>query len=152
MAQWKSELHGTDDKLPTVHQWLKTVSSEAKEVTRIVKLIWTPNMFDNYSLDTEAFRVRITPNHPLFDVLEENLEEWIEQGDVLAIQLDCGRKVSITLLTLDNEVGEWSALGDHGWKMQGIEAKPKKKVEAKTRKRVGTSSSPSQDAPEGASD
>lgn len=146
MGQWKSELHGNDDKLPTLSQWIKTVSSEAILATRLVKLIWTPNLYDNYSLDTEVYRFRISPNHALFNVLEEELENWLENMTVLALQLEGTKKPSITLLTLDNEVGEWSALGDHGWKIGQVEAKPKKTSSAKTRTKSATLPTPPQDA------
>lgn len=133
MPQWTSELHGTSDSLPTVSQWMKTVSTECCEATRIVKLIWCPNMYESYSLDTEAYRIRIGKGHPLFEVLEDNLDEWIQAGTVIASQVVKGRKATVILLTLDNETCEWDALGEHGWKSGQVIAKVKN-VPAKTSK------------------
>lgn len=130
---WKSEIHGNDDKLPTVSQWMKTTSKEAWEVTRLVKLIWTPNVFDNYSLDTESFRIRIGPNHSFFEVLEENLELWIEDRSVLAVSFTSDKKPQMTFELLEKEQADWSPLGDHGWKLGQVEAKQIKRAKTKTR-------------------
>lgn len=152
MGVWKSELHGNDDKLPTVAQWMKTVNSDAWGVTRLVKLIWTPNLYDNFSLDTEVYRFRVSPSHSLFEVLEENLELWVENMSVLALQLDSGKKSTMTLLTLDNEQAEWTALGANGWRLGQVEAKPKAKREYKTRKLRAPEQPPLSEPPEEASD
>lgn len=150
MGQWKSELHGSDDKLPTVSQWMKTVSSEAKISIRLVKQLWIPNLFDNYSLDTESYRFRVPPSHGLFRVLEDNLEDWIENDAVLALHLSDSKKPEMTLLTLDNEMSVWSEMGAYGWKLGQVEAKPKKTSGYKTRKSNALSSALPSEPQEGA--
>lgn len=133
MAQWTSELNNTSDSLPTVTQWLQTVSTECCEATRLVKIIWIPNLYNNYSLDTEAYRVRIAPSHSLYQTLEDHLEQWIEQGVVLGVSVEKGKSPKVTLVTLDNEECDWDALGDRGWKFGPVRAK-RKNVSTKTPK------------------
>lgn len=128
MGQWTSELHGQSDSLPTVNQWIKTVSKECAEATRIVKLIWTPNMYENYSLDTEAFRLRVSPNHFLFQILEDNLEDWVNADTVLALEIEKLKIPKVTLITLDDEQCEWDVLGENGFKAGQVTAKQKKRV------------------------
>ena len=137
MPIWSQTQETDPDKLPSVNQWIKTVSAEALEPVRLVKLIWTPNLYDNYSLDTEAFRVRVKPGNYLFDILQQNLEEWVEGDIVLAIKIE-GRKIpKITLMTLDSEQCDWDAIGEYGWKMSNVRAR-KKNVTSKTRSKGAT--------------
>lgn len=123
MPTWTSQQSSDADRLPTINQWMKTVSKEALEPVRVIKTIWCPNLYTNYSLDTESFRLRVSPENPLFSVLEDNLDEWVEQGTVIAIQIEGVKKPKIHLMTLDNESGEWDALGDFGWKLSNLERK-----------------------------
>lgn len=137
MAIWSQTQESDADKLPSVNQWIKTVSSEALEPVRLVKMIWTPNLYDNYSLDTEAFRVRIKPKDLLFEILEANLNDWMESDVVLAIKIE-GRKIPrITLMTLDSEKCDWDSLGDYGWKMSNLKSRVKN-VSSKTRLKQST--------------
>lgn len=134
MAQWTSELHNQSDALPTVKQWLTTISREGSQVAKIIKLIWTPNLYTNYSLDTESYRFRVTESHYLFSVIEDNLTDWIENDTVLALQIEGFKAPTMTLLTLDTEQGDWTELGTHGWKIGAISAR-KKDVTTKTRQK-----------------
>lgn len=152
MAQWTSELHGQSDALPTVNQWIKTVSRECAEATRIVKLIWCPNMYQNYSLDTEAFRLRVPEKHFLFQVLQDNLEDWINSDVVLALEIEKLKIPKVTLITLENEQCDWDPLGEYGWKSGQVTAKAKN-VASKTRsKQDATKSHPPHSALEALSE
>lgn len=132
MGQWTSELSNFNDSLPTLYRWMKTVSAECASATRLVKMIWKPNQYLSYSLDTEAYRVRFAEEHPLYQVLEDYLDTWIEQDVVIALSVEGGKKPVITLVTLDTEQCEWSELGDFGYKAGAVSAK--KSVSSKTRK------------------
>lgn len=137
MPIWTQTQETDPDKLPSVRQWMNTVSAEALEPVRLVKVIWTPNLYSNYSLDTEAFRVRVKPTDALFAVLENNLDDWIENDVVLAIKIE-GRKIpKVTLMTLDSEKCDWDSLGDYGWKSSNFAAR-KKNVQSKTRTKPAT--------------
>lgn len=138
------------DKLPSVRQWMTTVSKEALEPVRIIKLIWLPNLYDNYSLDTEAFRLRIAPNQQLFQVLEDNLDEWLETGAVLGLQIEGSKRPKITLMTLDGEECEWDPLGEHGFKMSNLTAKKKPKSKTRSSQTAGTAIRAASEAQEAA--
>lgn len=146
MAVWTSELNNTSDALPTVTQWAKTVSAECAEATRIVKLIWCPNLYNSFSLDTEAYRVRIGENHPLYQVLQDNVEAWVEQGAVVAMQVIKGRKTSINLLTLGGEECDWDELGSHGYKAGPVRAVIKTVTAKTSNKRPAPSVPPAENA------
>lgn len=132
---WKSEIHGSDDKLPTVAQWMKSTSKDHWGAPKIVKMIWIPNLFDNYSLDTEYFRVRIGPNHGFFSVLEETLDTWVEDRSVLTVCLSDDKKPALIFDILVNERADWSPLGDYGWKLGQVEAYKLERAKTKTLKR-----------------
>lgn len=140
------------DKLPSVKQWMRTVSKEALEPVRIVKLIWLPNLFDNYSLDTEAFRLRVAPSQQLFQILEDNLDEWLETGAVLGLQIEGSKRPKITLLTLDGEECEWDALGEHGFKMSNLAARKKPKGKTRASQTASTAVPTASEAQEAASE
>lgn len=128
MPSFEGQLNSEADKLPTVKQWMNSVSAEATIPTRIIKVIWTPNLYPSYSLDTEAYRVRVADTHFLYQVLEQNLETWIESGTVLGLNITGKKVIKVTLLTLDKEEGEWDALGEHGWKFSNLKTKKKSKT------------------------
>lgn len=131
MPQFESQLNADADKLPTVKQWAASISKDGMEAVRLVKVIWMPNLYDSYSLDTECFRLRVPSTHSLFQVLEDNLEDWLEEGVVLGLQVIGKKLTKVTLMTVDSEECQWDPLGEHGWKMSQLTAK--KRTRAKTR-------------------
>jgi len=119
------------DKLPSLKQWIRSVHKEALEPIRIVKVVWLPNLYKSYTLDTEVFRLRIGEGQQLYQILEDHLDSWLDEEVVLALQIEGSKIPKVTLMTLDNEQCEWDALGDHGFKMRNLTAK--KKPRNKTR-------------------
>lgn len=146
MPQFESQLNNDADRLPTVKQWASSISKEGMEAVRLVKVIWMPNMYESYSLDTECFRLRISPNHTLFDILETHIEDWLESGAVLGLSVEGKKLTKVTLMTLDDEECEWDPLGEHGWKMSHVKAK--KRPQTKTR--LSQTSTPKSTPPENA--
>lgn len=133
MPSFESQANAEADKLPTLSQWAKVVSKDALLPTRLVKIIWTPNQYNSYSLDTEAYRLRVAESHGLYQVLKDYLEDWIHEGAVLSLSITPGKTLKVTLSTLDNEECSWEPLGEMGYKMQELK-RVKKTVSAKTQK------------------
>lgn len=152
MSVYESELNSNADKLPSVFQWLKTVSKEATVPVRIVKVLWFPNLYNNYSLDTEAYRLRVSEGDSLYQVLEANLENWLESGCVIGLEVT-GQKVrKIKLSILETDECDWDQLGEHGWKCSAV--RPKTNPKSKTRFKSNAAPEPTdpQQPQEGASE
>lgn len=128
---WTSELANTDDRLPSIKQYLKNVSKDALDVTFLIKLIWFPSSIPNYTLDTEAFRLRIPSDNYLYTVLEENLEDWVENERVIGIQIESKIPLRLTLIELESDTAPWSELGELGIKLGKVSARGKKKPDGK---------------------
>jgi hypothetical protein len=149
---WTSELANENDSLPTIKQWMKSVSREALDCTFILKIVWLPNLYPNISLDTEAFRVRLSPGNFLFDVVQQNIEDWIDNDRVIGIQIESRIPLKLTLLELEKDCASWDELGEHGYKIGKVSARTKKNVTGKTRSKVSSETTASEQPPEAASE
>lgn len=149
---WTSELANDNDSLPTIKQWMKSVGREALDCTYLIKIVWLPNLYPNISLDTEAFRVRLSPGNFLYSVVQENIEDWIDNDRVIGIQIDSRIPLKLTLLELETDQASWDELGEHGYKLGKVSARSKKNVTGKTRSKVSSETSPSEKPLEGASE
>lgn len=152
MPVWVSEIANYSDTLPTAKQWLSTASKDQLPVLRVVKLIWSPNKFQSFSVDTEFFRLRVPEDHPLYVILESYLDSWVEEDIVLALSFTSDKLPQVQLQTMDAESCTWELLGSKGYKAVRFTAK-KKPVEPKP----ATKKSPKaltvlSEAQEGASD
>lgn len=130
MPVWVSEIANYSDSLPTAKQWLATAIKEDLSVLRVVKLIWSPNKFQSFSVDTEFFRLRVPEEHPLYAILESHLDNWVEEDTVLALSFTSGKLPQVQLQTMDAESCTWELLGSKGYKAVRFTAK-KKPVEPK---------------------
>lgn len=131
MPVWVSEINNFNDSLPTAKQWLTTATLEMLPVLKPVKLIWLPNKFLSYTVETESFRIRLSEEHMLYPIFETYLESWIEEGAVLALSFTTDRKPQLQLETMDSETCTWEELGKQGFKAVRFAAK-RKPIEPKT--------------------
>ena len=102
-------------KLPSFLQWLKTISTEEPIPTKVVKTVWFPNKFPNFSLDTESFRLRITVSAENLLEFQDAIESAIDNQEVLLIRVIDSEDATYSLETLPGEVGLWEALGSTGF-------------------------------------
>lgn len=101
-------------KLPSLLQWIKTIPSDSPVLHKVVKLVWFPNQFPNFTVDTESFRLRISTDR--FDEAEltDFFESSIEEKKVLCVVVDPAEKGKWSIEELEDEIGEWEQLGAAG--------------------------------------
>jgi hypothetical protein len=105
--------------LPTYRQFVKTLSKGAVGKTAFnVEFIWVPGKFQNFTLQTHAFRLSIPEASPLFASLEQFT------NDIL-VGSEC-KRFDVFVLPGDNhpfkfslnpkKLGRWEKAGTSGYK------------------------------------
>lgn len=120
------------DEVPTFSKWVKTVVDETARIPQIVEVIWLPNLYSNYTLQTRSYRFRVPKGHPYFPIIEQYLNAWKNDGSVLCLIADNFPKPTLELEVLEDSTSVWEELGDSGFKITNIKAL-KKPSAAKTR-------------------
>lgn len=99
--------NGSAPKTPTLIQFHKQTNGKLPQISW-VRIVFIPGKVPNYTLVTaHDFRVNIHKGSSLFDLLNRELAQWVEQGLALAVQPDQENIGKFGLL-LDNDV-------DCGW-------------------------------------
>lgn len=80
------------EKAPTLRQYLKEQKDAKYPISSTIRLVWFPGNWDNYSLETDSFRVSIGPKHPLYAVL-----------DKLVIKAFCESQTAIHVVITDED-------------------------------------------------
>lgn len=108
---------GDSPKTPTLRQFWKQKEGKIPN-TSYIKIVFPPRKVPNYSLVTEAgYRVSVLEDNPLHNIIRDGLPTWIEDGTVLAVQVDDGEKGHWSLVSLSNETGSWEEK-DWGYKVE----------------------------------
>lgn len=79
-------------KKPTLRQYLKEVNNATYPICSTVRVVWFPGNWDNYGIETDLFRVSISPKHPLYAVL-----------DKLVIKAFCESQTAIHVCVTDGD-------------------------------------------------
>lgn len=114
------------ENLPTLAQFCKSSGDEAFRPQYQVKVIWKPGLFPNYTLETEKFRLRVPENSQLFQLLEEELQGWIDSKRGLYLKIVDPKRTSFEFDFLVNTEVTWEELGTKGWKVALGGTKPKR--------------------------
>lgn len=103
------------DKLPTFAQFIKSNKQPRNKPTYPIQLVWLPGKFDNFTLQTNAFRVICTPKHALYPHLSKFF------GDSQSAEI--GMSITITdwesseyLLERSKAKGMWQEIGSSGYR------------------------------------
>lgn len=118
------------DKRPTFFQWCKTNQDKKIALKYPVQKVWIPNKFPDLTLETDAFRLRISSKSEAFKVLEQSLEGFIEQNALLAISEIDLLEYDYVIEILEGESADWTELGDFGYQLE-VRDKPKRGSRAK---------------------
>ena len=112
-------------KKPTLRQYLKELPKDVKDVKSAVHLVWLPGQWDNYTLQTEDFRVIVSRDHKLYRHLRDNLDAFTKGTQTLDVVVTDRAKVSFRLSVNDEKRGEWFFVGgDAGLKFEADEVSP----------------------------
>lgn len=124
-------------KLPTYNAWcienLKRKTAEIYQVTVIFK----PNKFPNYTLNTEQFTIRINENNPLFDEFDHFYNyQLVDEGICLGIKVLDKENKLFALSNMTDSKCYWEELGNVGVKV--AETLPNKKPKRSPKKPVSS--------------
>ena len=103
------------EKLPTISQYVKRTKKPKATVKRVVDLCWTPGKFDNFTLQTDLFRVIISNKHPFYRGLQEFFANRETAETSIGIQISDWDKGSYMLYE-PKESGMWQELGNSGYR------------------------------------
>lgn len=109
------ECSSTYKRKPTFAQFLKSLGKRKLRKQYLVLLVWVPGTWDNYTLETECFRLRITSTHPLYEQLKEGFEHLTLGEHTLAIQVTDRTRGNFKVIEATEE-GSWQLIGDNGFK------------------------------------
>ena len=121
--------------LPSFLQWLKTLPSDTPKLHKVVKVVWFPNKFPNFTVDTESFRLRLSPEQFDEPELTDLFETSISRKAVLCVVVDPAEKGAWAIEELEDEVGVWEEVGTYGYKCS-VADKPKSEPKRVPRKPV----------------
>jgi hypothetical protein len=137
--------------------WVKENPEIALKKISIVEIVWLPNKFKNFCLDTESFRLRIPFQKEQELELLDYFEDAVTEGKVLFVQCTSIERASYTVDVLPKERGSWELLGSKGYKCT-VEERNQTKENKRAQKKpvneevnVTSEDSSTQDALEGAS-
>lgn len=116
-------------QLPTFRQWCKEANEHLLKPARPVKLIWLPNRYPSFSLETEVFRLRIDDSNPNYESMLTWIESQTNLERVIAIWPTSKERYAYKIDVLPGERAFYEALGDFGLKLTRVE---KAKIEKKT--------------------
>lgn len=105
------------EKLPTLRQYLRTSGKKQLPKCFLVRLVWFPGQWSNYTLQTEHFRLRVPDKHPLFPALREFVGDSDSSEIPIGIEVTDREKCEFTL-TRPKEKGAWTFIGDQGMRWQ----------------------------------
>lgn len=110
-------------KIPTFTAYLKENKGK-KCLTQLfpIEIVWFPVKFNNYTLQTHAFRLSISNQHPLFLKLNEFCEPLSKDAPtpVVRIKILDPDKGTFELIPCEKKRCVWSKLGDAGLKANEI--------------------------------
>lgn len=101
------------DKKPTFLQWVKSASAAKLKKSYIVETIWKPGTWDNFTLETDEFRIRITREHPMYAAMDAFTADQNTANTQLSIS-PVGKGSKEFAIHPKETDGLWSELGDNG--------------------------------------
>lgn len=109
---------------PTFFQWCKANQDQKIALLYPVEKVWIPNKYPDLTLETSAFRVRISSKSQAFKTLEDSLSGFIEQDALLGISEIDLLEFDYVIEVVESEKAIWTPLGDYGYQVE-VQDKPK---------------------------
>ena len=102
----------TEGRLPTLRQYLKSKKGKKRPQKFLVVVIWVPNKYPSYGIETEHFRTTVGENTSLGKIIKANWEELIrsEVSTCLQVQEEENGSFSLRFCPGSNE-GSWKDIG-----------------------------------------
>jgi hypothetical protein len=103
------------EKLPTIGQFIKRNKRPKNNVKSIATLVWTPGKFDNFTIQTERFRVIISNKHVFYSALSEFFANSETAETPIGVEITDWDKGSYMLYE-PKISGMWQELGNSGYR------------------------------------
>lgn len=104
-------------KLPTLKQFLVKKGKAKLPKYFPIQIIWEPNQFPNWTLQTEYFKVRVSEDNPFYVPLRDVIKQGCNNDWLLAIEVSEDRDGKYSIIHIENETADWEGLGENGWKL-----------------------------------
>lgn len=126
-------------KLPTYNVWcVENLNRKTAEIYQVV-LIFKPNKFPNYTLNTEQFTVRISEDNPLFDDFDHFYnDQLVDEGICLGVKVLDKENKLFALCNMGDSKCYWEELGNVGVRVS--KTVPNKKAKRSPKKPVPNTS------------
>lgn len=103
------------EKKPTIRQFVKANKKPKTTIRECVNVCWLPGKFDNFTLQTDRFRVIITPNHPFYGGLQSFFADSNTAETSISVEITDWDKGAYMLV--ESKVrGLWQELGGSGYR------------------------------------
>lgn len=104
-------------KTPTLRQWWKSLDGEKTKEVHTVKIVFVPNKYKTYTLVTDTdFRVSVQYGNPIYEWLEQNFNDVINNEVCLGVHIDDGEKGHWSLVDMEATRVDWE---EHAWGIIG---------------------------------
>ena len=100
-------------KRPTLKQYLKNSKGKNRPKRHLLRVLWRPNKYDSFGVETEHFRTNVTVQTSLGIAIGEFLEsyETITNKVYVIVTTEENDKYSLSFV-LSKEKGSFSEIGD----------------------------------------
>ena len=112
------EVSGNDapkEKKPTLRQFIKENSDIPYPYLSGIEIIWFPGQWDNFSIETSAFRASIAPTHGLYKIVDTSIVRILTETNtklLLAIENTSGELRFVE----SNVYGTYKPIGNAGFR------------------------------------
>ena len=103
----------TEQKIPTLKQYLKKMKGKKIPSKFLLTRIWVPNKFPSYTLECDLFRIAIPKKSPTGVLLSNNLGDIVDNDVCVFVLLELGEK-DTEKITFEpgKEKGIWYDIGE----------------------------------------
>ena len=104
------------EKLPTIRQFCKSTAKSKYKSDGIVELVWLPGNFDNFTIQTDRFRILITKNHPFYQPLLDFFDGVNDRSCGFRVEISDWKSAEYIFHELSEGNGAWETIGESGYR------------------------------------
>jgi hypothetical protein len=110
---WLNEEYSAkQEKKPTLRQYLKELPKDVRDIKSTVRVIWLPGRWDNYTLETDDFRIIVNQRSKLYAALRNRVDDFTKGSETLDVHVTDRATISYRISTNPEESGEWFFIAD----------------------------------------
>jgi hypothetical protein len=103
------------EKLPTLAQFVKRTKEPKSKPLHVVELVWLPGKFDNFTLQTQYYRIIISSKHPFYRHLRSFFADSQTAEIPVAVRITDWQQGSY-MFEQPKSNGVWRELGVSGYR------------------------------------